>query len=51
MLGMNDRDSAREDEAYRKAHERFGRMRAEEGLPKDTGGTQSSRATTTSHLR
>ena len=40
MLGMDDDDNARGDEAYRIAHERYGRMRAEEGLPKDTGGTR-----------
>ena len=51
MLGMDDDDNARGDEAYRIAHERYGRMRAEEGLPKDTGELEWSRATTTSHLR
>ena len=33
MLGVDDDDSAPGDEDYQRAHERFGRMRAEEGLP------------------
>jgi cytochrome P450 len=40
MLGVDDDDSALGDEAYQRAHERFGQMRVEEGLPNDAGGTR-----------
>ena len=41
MPAVNEGGSPREgDETYRRAHERYGQMRAEEGLPTDAGGTR-----------
>ena len=41
MPAANKGGSPREgDETYLEAHERYGRMRAEEGLPTDAGGTR-----------